>query len=44
MNSKYTAPEVITVGNADELILGAKETLSMDEGFPAPQPDSDLDN
>ena len=43
MNSKYAAPEVIEVGNADELILGSKAVGGVDEGLPV-YPNNDLDD
>jgi hypothetical protein len=44
MKNEYTAPEVIEVGNADEVILeGGKRTGSTDVDL-AVKPDSDLDD
>ena len=43
MNSKYTAPEVITVGNAGELIRTLKWGPGIDEGLPI-HADNDLDD
>ena len=44
MRNEYTMPEVIEVGNADDLILGAKDTTLSDEGVPGLIPNTDLDD
>ena len=45
MNNKYTAPEVIEVGNADEVILGEGKVGPMtDNSEPLFITDNDLDD
>ena len=44
MNKAYTAPEVIEVGSADEVILGGKLDMSVDSGQEGTLPGSDLDD
>jgi hypothetical protein len=43
MINEYTAPEVIEIGEAQEVILGAKYLPDLDEGGEATMPESDLD-
>lgn len=42
MNNEYTTPEVIEVGKAQEVILGAKPSVGSDDGEPF-LPDNDID-
>lgn len=44
MRNEYTAPEVVEVGRADDVILGAKDTISSDSGVEGLIPNSDLDD
>ena len=43
MTNEYTTPEVIEIGEATEVILGAKPIFGVDE-LQDTQPDGDLDD
>ena len=43
MSNNYVTPEVLEIGEAEELILGAKWVPEVDEGQ-ATMPDGDLDD
>ena len=44
MNNEYTAPEVIEVGKAQEVILGSKPSEGSDADQPRFVTDNDLDD
>ena len=44
MTNDYVMPEVIEIGEATELILGAKFVPELDEMIEAGLPDGDLDD
>lgn len=44
MNKEYTAPGIVEVGSADEVILGGKLDMSVDNGQEGTIPASDLDD
>ena len=44
MTSSYMTPEVLEIGEAEELILGAKWVPDMDEGGEATMTDGSLDD
>ncbi|HZE70026.1 MAG TPA: hypothetical protein VE135_10950 [Pyrinomonadaceae bacterium] len=44
MKNEYTAPEVIEVGSAIDVIHGAKDTFESDNGVQGLIPDNDLDD
>lgn len=44
MRNEYTAPEVVEVGKADQMILGVKDTPGMDFGQQNQPTDNDLDD
>jgi hypothetical protein len=43
MTNEYTTPEVIEIGEANEVILGAKPVPDIDENGESTLVDSDLD-
>lgn len=43
MTNEYMTPEVIEIGNANEVILGSKIFLGLDDDTEAVEPDGDLD-
>jgi hypothetical protein len=44
MTNEYVMPEVIEIGEAEELILGAKFLSDPDDNGEATMPDSELDD
>jgi len=44
MTNDYVMPEVIEIGEANELILGPKFVLEVDDNGEATMPDGDLDD
>ena len=44
MSNNYVTPEVLEIGEAEELILGAKWLPEADEGGEATMPDGSLDD
>ena len=44
MTNDYMRPEVLEMGEAEELILGAKFVPEMDEGGESGMPDGELDD
>jgi hypothetical protein len=44
MTNEYTVPEVIEVGEANEVIRGAKDTFDSDANVQGLIPDNDLDD
>jgi hypothetical protein len=44
MTNDYATPEVLEIGEAEELILGAKFIPELDEGSEAGMPDGSLDD
>lgn len=44
MTNDYMAPEVIEIGEAEALILGAKMVPDLDENGESTMPDSSLDD
>jgi hypothetical protein len=43
MTNEYTKPEVLEIGEANEVILGAKLEFAIDDDTRTVEPDGDLD-